>query len=546
MNKVKIVEIKKKLLALLGRIEVLIGLGIVVMALLGLAVGSLIGHLRQQVAAPAAAPTVAPTATERATLPPTSTPAFDLTPTPAPTDAEPDTPTPTPTSPAQPVGTPLTHTVGAGETLGGIALQYGVGVEALMAENGLASGDFIQEGQELTIPTSEAVPTATPMPQGVRIHVVEAGEVLGQIAVQYDVSIEALMEANDLGSPDQIVVGQELVIPDEAAAMLTPEVDATPTEHEPESGTETENEPWQPSILTGDLAAAYPETETRARYTLHYPPESLPARESAEILVMVDTAMEQIEQPLGIHLDGAFDVYVADSLFGGDNVALRGRSFSSERRLFFLWDNTGDAADRQYIITHEATHTFTWNAIARPASVMLHEGVAVFTGMPNYEAAGYIKLEDFCVVFHQADQLPLPTGNMDFQGHIYDLTTYYSAGCFVSYLIETYGAEKFVELYPSGDYTGIYGEGLPALQEAWLATLSTRTLPVSLDEDGADALIQYVTEVGQAYRQLFTNFTGSPAEMRAYRALDKARTSTLAGRFTEAADHLAEFREELP
>ena len=201
VNKVKIVEIKKKLLALLGRREVLIGLSIVVMALLGLAVGSLIGHLRQQVAAPTASPTVASTATERATLPPTSTPAFDFTPTPAPTDAEPDTPTPTPTSPAPPADAPPTHTVAAGETLGGIALQYGVSVEALMAENGLASGDFIQEGQELTIPISEAVPTATPRPQGVRTHIVEAGDVLGQIAVQYDVSIEALMEANDLGRP---------------------------------------------------------------------------------------------------------------------------------------------------------------------------------------------------------------------------------------------------------------------------------------------------------------------------------------------------------
>lgn len=549
VTKVQIAEIKKKLLALLRRTEVLIGLGVIVIALLGLALGSLIGSLRGQLASPTDPPaTSTPTmmATEAPALPATSTPAFDLTPTPAPPDAEPEAPTPTPISPARPAGALITHVVEAGETLGGIALQYGVSVAALRAENSLASEDFIQVGQELTIPAGEVAPTATPMPQGMRIHVVAAGEVLGRIAVQYDVSVEALMEANDLTSPDQIVAGQELVIPGEAAAMLTPEIDVTPTEDAAESEPETGDEPWRPSILTGDLAAAYSETETRARYTLHYPPDSLPARELTEILAMVDTAMTQIEGPLEIHLEGDFDAYVADSLFGGDNVALRGRSFSSERRFFFLWDNTGDAADRQYIITHEATHTFTWNAIARPASVMLHEGVAVFTGMPNYEAAGYIKLEDFCAVFHQADQLPLPTGNMDFQGHIYDLTTYYSAGCFVRYLIETYGAEKFVQLYPSGDYVGIYGESLSALQEDWLATLAARTLPALLDEEGSDALIQYVTEVGQAYRRLFANFTGSPAEMRAYRALDRARTSTLAGRFTAAADHLAEFREELP
>ena len=307
--------------------------------------------------------------------------------------------------------------------------------------------------------------------------------------------------------------------------------------------------PGEPSILTGNLAAAYPETETRERYTLHYPPDSLPARELAEILAMVDTAMTQIEGPLGIHLAGAFDVYVADSLFGGDNLPCAGGVFLQSAG--FSSCGITPAMRRIASISSPTRRRtpFTWNAIARPASVMLHEGVAVFTGMPNYEAAGYIKLEDFCAVFHQADQLPLPTQQMDFQGHIYDLTTYYSAGCFVTYLIETYGAEKFVQLYPSGDYAGIYGESLSALQEDWLATLSARTLPASLSGDGgdgADALIQYVTEVGQAYRQLFANFAGSPAEMRAYRALDKARTSMLAGNFTAAADHLAEFREELP
>jgi hypothetical protein len=246
----------------------------------------------------------------------------------------------------------------------------------------------------------------------------------------------------------------------------------------------------------------------------------------------------QIEEPLGIRLNGTFDVYVAGSLFAGEDIALRGRSFSSQRRLFFLWDDTGDEADRQYIITHEATHTFTWNTIGQPASVMLHEGVAVYTGMPNYENAGYINLDDFCAIFYRAERLPLPTGTMDFQGHIYDLTTYYSAGSFVRYLIDTYGAEKFTRLYPSGDYQAVYDQNLSTLQDAWLEQLAVRKLPANLD---AGALIQYVDEVGQNYRQLFANFGGTPAEMQAYRALDKARTSTLAGHFTDARKHLDEF-----
>jgi len=524
-------ETLDKALALLRRSPVIIGL--IFIALAGLAVGSLIGSLLS----PAARTALPPTAT--ATLPATF-PAPAMTEAPVAvtyvvatnTATPPPTSTPEPTPEPQPVGTPTTHEVQTGETLGEIALRYGVSVEALLAENGLESADFIRVGQKLKIPAPTSTEASTtPATQGGQTHTVKAGETLGGIALQYGVSVEALQQANDLNS-DIIRVGQELAIPGGDVAATTPETIATPA-----SGA-TSGITWQPSILTGNLAAAYARTETRDRYILHYPADSRPARELDAVLAMVDAAVTQIEGPLGIHLDSTFDVYVAERLFAGEDIALRGRSFSSQRRLFFLWDGTGDAADRQYIITHESTHTFTWNAIAQPASVILHEGVAVFTGMPNYENAGYINLDDFCAVFHRAGRLPLPTGAMNFQGHIYDLTTYYSAGSFVRYLIHTYGAEKFTRLYASGDYVIIYGESLRALQEAWLAQLNARELPADLD---AEALVQYVDEVGRTYRQLFANFGGAPAEMRAYRALDKARTSTLAGRFTEARAYLDEY-----
>ena len=45
------------------------------------------------------------------------------------------------------------------------------------------------------------------------MHIVSAGEVLGQIAEQYGVSVEAIVEANALDNPDRIDVDQELVIP---------------------------------------------------------------------------------------------------------------------------------------------------------------------------------------------------------------------------------------------------------------------------------------------------------------------------------------------
>jgi len=524
-----------KVLKLLRRPPVIFSL--VLIALIGLAIGGWIGSLRQQAVEPTAPPTAAFTMTPTRPAPaPTSTLAVA-----APgTASVPATSTPAPMTP--PSTTPSTHEVQTGETLSGIAWQYGITVEALMQANGLTS-ELIQVGQKLQIPATEAAPTATPLPEGIRIHVVKEGDTLGGIALQYGVSVAALREANDLDS-DMIRIGQELTIPSGDAPGTPPEAVVTPTvaATTEETAGAPPDETWRPSPLSAD-PATYSQTETRGRYTLHYPPDSRPARELDAVLAMVDRAIRQIEEPLGIQLDGTFHVYAAGSLFAGGDIALRGRSFSSQRRLFFLWDGTGDEADRQYIITHEATHTFTWNAIAQPSSVMLHEGVAVFTGMPNYENAGYVNLDDFCAVFHRAGKLPLPTARMNFQGHIYDLTTYYSAGSFVRYLINTYGAEKFTRLYASGDYAAIYGESLRTLQDAWLAQLDARELPADLD---TEALIQYVDEVGQTYRQLFANFTGTPAEMRAYRALDKARTSTLAGRFSDARAYLNEFAAARP
>lgn len=44
-------------------------------------------------------------------------------------------------------------------------------------------------------------------------HVVESGETLGEIARNYGVTVEVIVEANDLGDPDALRMGQTLFIP---------------------------------------------------------------------------------------------------------------------------------------------------------------------------------------------------------------------------------------------------------------------------------------------------------------------------------------------
>lgn len=56
--------------------------------------------------------------------------------------------------------------------------------------------------------------TATPSPAaGVITYTVQAGDTMGKIAAEFGVTVEAIVEANDIEDPSLINVGQVLVIP---------------------------------------------------------------------------------------------------------------------------------------------------------------------------------------------------------------------------------------------------------------------------------------------------------------------------------------------
>jgi LysM repeat protein len=62
----------------------------------------------------------------------------------------------------------------------------------------------------------EAEPTPTPTPTPTpetTVYEVQEGDTLGAIAAQFDTTVDAIVEANDLDDPDAIFIGDELVIP---------------------------------------------------------------------------------------------------------------------------------------------------------------------------------------------------------------------------------------------------------------------------------------------------------------------------------------------
>jgi LysM repeat protein len=148
-----------------------------------------------------------------------------------------DTATPTPdllmTTTATPSGliTPTalfepddscTYTVQTGDNLFRIAINHDISLDDLRLANPEVVGDTIQPGQVLQIPdcNTEAEPDVLPTaePQitvvgGGRVHTVQSGETLGAIARQYGVTVDDIVQANNLANPNVLAVGQELKIP---------------------------------------------------------------------------------------------------------------------------------------------------------------------------------------------------------------------------------------------------------------------------------------------------------------------------------------------
>ena len=166
---------------------------------------------------------------------PTATPTVTATPTrlPTATPAPSSTVTPSPAASA----TPIVHVVKSGETIIYIASYYGTSPASIMEANDLdeSSARLLHVGQELLIPSTGPVggpaPDSTQQPPQV-IHEVASGETLSSIADEYDTSVEAILAANRLSSPDLIYKGQELVVPlmpPTATPIPTPTPTLTPT-----------------------------------------------------------------------------------------------------------------------------------------------------------------------------------------------------------------------------------------------------------------------------------------------------------------------------
>ncbi|KAA3663807.1 MAG: LysM peptidoglycan-binding domain-containing protein [Chloroflexi bacterium] len=111
---------------------------------------------------------------------------------------------------------PTTHTVAAGENLYRIGLKYKVSWVALAQYNNLPNANRIYVGQILKLaPPGDTggEPTPTPSPATETTYIVQPGDNLFRIGLKYGISWVQIAEANGLVNPNIIKVGDTLKIP---------------------------------------------------------------------------------------------------------------------------------------------------------------------------------------------------------------------------------------------------------------------------------------------------------------------------------------------
>ena len=168
----------------------------------------------------AAAGCASPTSTPTAPPAPTSLPTLTSPPTPPSTPSI--TPSPTPTT----TPTPIVHTVQPGDTLLGLALQYGVPMAAIQLENGMGDSTILHVGDPLTIPPGAIWAHASPY---WIVYLVRPDETLDEITQRFGLSLGAIEAVNQLdGGP--LEPGRLLILPlDTLAVSLLPTPTPTPT-----------------------------------------------------------------------------------------------------------------------------------------------------------------------------------------------------------------------------------------------------------------------------------------------------------------------------
>lgn len=114
------------------------------------------------------------------------------------------------------------YTVQRGNTLDEIAAQYGTTVQEIADLNGITNVNLIFPGEMLRINTNSTINSSEDRQMSEIVYTVERGNTLSQIARAYNVTVESLVELNDISNPNLIYPGEKIRIKESDSDFLNP------------------------------------------------------------------------------------------------------------------------------------------------------------------------------------------------------------------------------------------------------------------------------------------------------------------------------------
>ncbi|HXF63036.1 MAG TPA: LysM peptidoglycan-binding domain-containing protein [Caldilineaceae bacterium] len=128
-----------------------------------------------------------------------------------------------PPAPASPEEDSIEYTVAPGDSLSAIAQAHGLSLAELMEANAIENADAIYVGQRLLLPPPAAAASEDEEPQmpiqigrprsGYFYYTVKPGDTLSELARDFDSTILAILEYNDLPDQETVYLGRTLRIP---------------------------------------------------------------------------------------------------------------------------------------------------------------------------------------------------------------------------------------------------------------------------------------------------------------------------------------------
>lgn len=126
------------------------------------------------------------------------------------------------------------------------------------------------------------------------------------------------------------------------------------------------------------------------------------------------------------------------------------------------------------VLKHELAHVLTadWSPWKFSLNIGLHEGVAVAADWSEGRLTGHQWVKAMRELGVAPPLSSIMGIGLGFWGHS-GARSYLLAGSFVRFLIDTYGIEKLINIFPTGNFAKGYGKSLKTLEAEWLEFLKS-------------------------------------------------------------------------